>query len=100
MHSVNDILSSSRTLSVTTGNAIVTGPCRIFSMAVSAAAGATGVLTIYNALTATGTSIQIKAPATGSSQFTFGREGIRFDTGLTIASSGTPDGTAVTYLAE
>jgi hypothetical protein len=69
-------------------------------MSVTAGADAAS-LTIHNAATASGGSpITIKAVLETTTTLDFGPTGIRLDTALSTAATGTTPTTVVTYLAE
>jgi hypothetical protein len=95
----NDLRSRHRQFAQAAGNAVVTGGVVIFGMHLTGVVDAS-TLTIYDALTATGTGIQLNAALGGSAEFRFEHTGIRFTTGLTIASTGTTPSIVVRYMAE
>jgi hypothetical protein len=98
--SVNDIRYASHDVAIADATNITGGPCRIYGMGVSAAA-AVATLTIYNNSAASGAdAIQLNSLGNASNEFDFGHTGIRFDTNLSIASTGTPDALWVAYKAE
>jgi len=95
--SYNDLVTRSRSFSVTAGNAVA-GPCRVFMMAITAGANA-ATLTIHNAATASGgTPITVGAALTETAVIDFGPTGILFDTGLSTATTGTTPTSVVTYM--
>jgi hypothetical protein len=72
-----------------------TGAARIHSIIVTAAAGGWGGILVYDAVSASGTAIQVKAQASDTRQIIFRPAGLRFDTGIYVDDSGT----APTYWA-
>ena len=96
MPSYNDFHGRSKTISTTAGTAIVTGPCVIHHISLSAGADA-ATLIIYDALTATGTEITLNAAITTTTSLDFGPTGIYFATGLTTATTGTTPTHHVAY---
>lgn len=95
-----DLTTRPYTKAVGSGNAIVTGPCRVYGMYLNAAA-AIATLTVYDALTAINPVCSIQTPANSTAPpHTFGPNGMRFATGLSISTTGAGATLLVLYIVE
>ena len=104
MISANDLMTKARSYAIADATNITSGAaCRVMSIAISASTDACD-LSVYNATTAAGADlVYIKVLANRSNQFNYEPNGVRFDTGLSIASgpgTAVPDSICVTYITE
>ena len=100
MISANDLKSRARSRAYTVGTAIA-GPCRVFSMGVTAGTNQGGIQ-LFDATATSGTDfIQCNTIAGTSEGFKWEPAGLRFSTGLAVGTTGgAPVGFYVTYIEE
>jgi hypothetical protein len=100
----NDLKTRGYLVRTLDGDAVVSGPCRIFSMGMNSTTN-DGILAINDALTKAGggTTIRMDSDVTlwvGPMSYSFGPNGIRFGTGLSVTISGTGVTAWVAYMVE
>jgi len=97
---VNDHVTQ-RSLLRTVSGLVVTGPCRIYGIYVTTFTTTNGEITVYDNTSAAGDNwFQINFPDDTSRHFDFGPTGMKFETGLFIAGTGTVIDMELFYVAE
>jgi len=99
--SQNDLRSRHRTWETQADDVAglhVTGELVLFGIHLTSGSDAAS-MSVYNAITATGTPIVLKVASGGAGEFSFEPTGIPFDTGLFIATTGTSPTYVVRFMA-
>jgi hypothetical protein len=97
---VNDHVTQRSTHRAADGT-VVTGPCRVYYVALVANGSNDVEVTLYDNTAASGDDrIQINALTSAGRSFNFGQTGVYFSTGLHIAASAGFQDLVVTYAAE
>jgi len=103
MLSANDLVSRAYSVAVADADGVVSGECRVFKVWACSTGGGDGSVTINNAATKAGggttivMSFDVSASVTPQ-LFDFGPNGIKFDTGLSLAITGTGCTGGVAYM--
>ena len=97
--SANDLKFMARKWVIAAGTPAVATPVRVFGVYIAPGAG-TSTVTLHDSAAADNTKIVLSTTSDRSSSLNFEPTGVKFDTALTIATTGTPASIVVTYLLD